>query len=570
VNVIRFTDGVIDAIHEHLALVPPEQGAALMGFSDIVSLAVIDSFGAYSSVYWDISAELGAAVQELELHRAGTLMGTVHSHPRGIVNPSSTDIQSTTTTLRLNPHLPSLVVAIVTEGVPEGRGHLAIGSTHRMSLHTVRLVDDAPVVEVAQGAVLPISSALADAGVLFDSAVTVRDWRRDRSHVSELLPRVMGVSGSDSLVIPIGDEPRTAIAIPGRFPLAGPLVLGFAAHDGESTGPAGIEILESPWDPKRSPRRQLRSLALRHRRSPTHATFARAVPIVGDLTAATVVVAGLGSVGSRIAEDLARAGVGTLVLIDPERVEDANLSRSVYTLDDLGERKTVALARRLRSINPAIVVRTAAKGIGELDIPDTIAGAQLVVGATDDMREQLLLAHHGYAAGIPMVCCALYQRARAGELIISMPGANSACVACSLGNGKSINQFRPESDYGVKGRLVAEPGLGPSIQLVASMASLLALGVLAGPDSTLAPLIASAIATARTLAVVATQPRWEYFPELFEGIGHQLAPQSVWVTVQRDPECVVCGAEAGRVAPPDGQFTRGLADLISEQRDPIV
>ena len=59
------------------------------------------------------------------------------------------------------------------------------------------------------------------------------------------------------------------------------------------------------------------------RRRPGGVT-ARTEPLVGDLANRHVLVAGLGSVGSRVAEDLVRAGVGRLTLVDPDLVAAAN------------------------------------------------------------------------------------------------------------------------------------------------------------------------------------------------------------------------------------------------------
>ncbi len=554
---VAFTDGVIEEIERHLALVAPERGAALLGFGDLVTVAVLDSYGDYTTVSWDISRELGEAVAGLEAAGVGTLIGTVHSHPDGVPNPSSTDLESMEKTLRLNPHLERLVIAVVTKGRPARPEQLPIGRGHRMSVHVIRLVDDRRVVEPVTARELPVTGPLSDAGFDRPSSVSVKEWRRDAGRAGAQLPRVGRIHDQDRLFVPLAGN--LLLAIPDDYPFAGPLLIEVTAD--------GHEVLSAPWDPSRSPKRQLRTLARRAAARAVPGAQDRTAPLLGDLRTRRVVVAGLGSVGSRIAEDLVRAGVGTLVLIDPERVESPNLARSVYSSDDLGERKTRALARRLRAIAPAVHLVEHAATLGRLPLAEVLDGADLVVGATDDMQEQLLLAHHAYALGTPMVCCSMYAGARAGELIIALPEAASPCVACSLGDGRTINRFRPSSDYGMKGRLVAEPGLGTSIQLVASMAGMLALGVLAGPGSSLAATIAASVATSRTLAVIATHPDWDFFPQLFEGLGHQLAPQSVWLSVERNPDCVVCGPPDGRVPAPDHRFGMALAELIAGERD---
>lgn len=553
----RFTDGVIAAIETDIAAVPPERGAVLLGFAGVVHFTVLDSHGRYSGASWDISPEVGDAVGGLESAHVGTFAGTVHSHPRGVRDPSSTDIASTATMLRLNPHLDSLIVAVVTEGEADRDHDLPIGPHHRMSLHRVRLVDDEPWVRPIRGEVVDVVAGIADAGRQVDSAVSVNDWRAHGVASLDASPRVAAWRGRESMFVGLGGDCRTTLVIPDDYPRSAPAVL---AHDGDR----GFESQSAPWDAAAAPRRQVRNLVRSALASGVERRHDRTRPVVGDLRDRVVVIAGAGSVGSRMAEDMVRAGVGSVRLVDPETVEAPNLARSGYGVDDLDDPKVDALARHLRRIDPALSAATTEGSLGATDIPALLAGADLVIGATDDMRDQLVLAHHAYAAGIPMVACALYTGAEAGEIVVSLPDAGSPCVACSLGDGRSINQFRPESDYGLGGRLTAEPGLGASINVVASMASLVALGVLAGPESSLAPLVGGSVATDRTLAMISTRPGWGFFPDLFGAQGHQLAPQSVWVRVERSPNCVVCGDPAGRQAPVDAAFGADFARLRAE------
>lgn len=71
---------------------------------------------------------------------------------------------------------------------------------------------------------------------------------------------------------------------------------------------------------------------------------------------ARVVVVGVGSLGSSVATVMARAGVGNLWLVDPERLEDANLGRHALGVDDLGEFKSDALSERLMRDVPTVKV----------------------------------------------------------------------------------------------------------------------------------------------------------------------------------------------------------------------
>ena len=71
-----------------------------------------------------------------------------------------------------------------------------------------------------------------------------------------------------------------------------------------------------------------------------------------------VAVFGLGGVGSWCAEALARAGVGTLTLIDQDTVGESNINRQLIALSStIGKPKAEVMAERIRDINPAIVTR---------------------------------------------------------------------------------------------------------------------------------------------------------------------------------------------------------------------
>lgn len=68
----------------------------------------------------------------------------------------------------------------------------------------------------------------------------------------------------------------------------------------------------------------------------------------------TIGIAGCGGLGSNAAVALVRAGIGKLILADFDSVEESNLNRQYYFRDDIGFRKTEALARHLEAINPDI------------------------------------------------------------------------------------------------------------------------------------------------------------------------------------------------------------------------
>ena len=91
--------------------------------------------------------------------------------------------------------------------------------------------------------------------------------------------------------------------------------------------------------------------------------FARTEMLLGDaglarLAASSVAVFGVGGVGSFTAEALARAGVGSLTLIDHDTIDVTNINRQIHALaETVGKAKTTVMAERIRAINPHCRVR---------------------------------------------------------------------------------------------------------------------------------------------------------------------------------------------------------------------
>ena len=76
------------------------------------------------------------------------------------------------------------------------------------------------------------------------------------------------------------------------------------------------------------------------------------------LRISSVGIAGIGGLGSNAAIALVRAGVGRLVLIDFDTVEEKNLDRQYFFLDQVGKLKTTAIKENIERINPETIVET--------------------------------------------------------------------------------------------------------------------------------------------------------------------------------------------------------------------
>lgn len=109
--------------------------------------------------------------------------------------------------------------------------------------------------------------------------------------------------------------------------------------------------------------------------------------VQAHLRQATVLVLGVGGIGSNCALGLAMLGVGRLVLVDHDLVEMQNLNRQVlYDTASVGETKVAAAAERLRAINPAMRVSTVAERVVSPDAVERLIrefSPQIVVLAAD-------------------------------------------------------------------------------------------------------------------------------------------------------------------------------------------
>lgn len=122
---------------------------------------------------------------------------------------------------------------------------------------------------------------------------------------------------------------------------------------------------------------------------------------------ARVAVFGLGGVGGYAAEALARSGVGTLDLIDSDRVSLTNLNRQILaTLRTLGQYKADAARDRVLEINPEAVVHARKVFYGPETAGEfTFSQYDYVVDAIDTVTGKLALIQQAQEAGTPVISC---------------------------------------------------------------------------------------------------------------------------------------------------------------------
>lgn len=152
------------------------------------------------------------------------------------------------------------------------------------------------------------------------------------------------------------------------------------------------------------------------------------------LSKSTVAVIGLGALGSVAAELLARAGIGTIILIDHDIVELSNLQRqALYDEKDISKLKAEAASAKLKKINSSIEIIPQAQHIDETTIKTITAG--LILDCTDNLETRFIINKYCHAKRIPWV-----HAAAVGSIGIILPITNNPdtyCFNCIYANAKS-------------------------------------------------------------------------------------------------------------------------------------
>lgn len=214
-----------------------------------------------------------------------------------------------------------------------------------------------------------------------------------------------------------------------------------------------------------------------------------------------VAVVGLGSGGSHVAVELAKAGVGKFVLVDFDRIELHNIIRHICGLSDLGRLKTNVMRDRILDKNPFAEVEIFNTNINNLDDARRILkGSDVVIAATDNIRSRLNINTLSIELGIPTFYGKCAVRAAGGEVLRVRPkvGPCFSCIyadASMEASAEEMSSFRQAreanppyvGDDEVKATI--QVGLSSDIIPIANMLVKLALVELCrGKDSALAPL----------------------------------------------------------------------------------
>lgn len=105
----------------------------------------------------------------------------------------------------------------------------------------------------------------------------------------------------------------------------------------------------------------------------------------------TVGIAGCGGLGSNVAVALARVGIGKLIIADFDRIEEGNLNRQYFFIDQIGEYKATALKNNISKINQNVIVHEHVVKLRPEEIKELFTDCDVIVEAFDkaEMKEMI-------------------------------------------------------------------------------------------------------------------------------------------------------------------------------------
>jgi molybdopterin/thiamine biosynthesis adenylyltransferase len=228
------------------------------------------------------------------------------------------------------------------------------------------------------------------------------------------------------------------------------------------------------------------------------------------LAGARVLVVGVGALGSAAALTLAAAGIGTLVLMDPDEVTVSNLHRQIlHRTATLGAPKVESARDRLARLHPGIEIEAHAEALRPANVAGAFHGVDFVIDATDGASAKFLINDAAVVAGRAFSHAGVL--GLRGQTMTVLPG-RSACLRCVFPDPPAPDALPTCREAGV---------LGPVAGVIGSIQGAEAVRTLVGR-----PLLAG-----RFLTYEAPAHRWRQVP------------------LNRNPSCPMC-AHAQRTEPP--------------------
>lgn len=229
-----------------------------------------------------------------------------------------------------------------------------------------------------------------------------------------------------------------------------------------------------------------------------------------------VLVIGAGGLGSPAALYLTAAGIGTLAIVDADRVELSNLQRQIlHATADIGRPKVETAKATLARLNPDVEVRTFEVRFNESNAEKIAAGFDFIVDGSDNFDTKFLVNDVAVKLGIPFSHAGIVRLQ--GQVMTVLP-RRSACYRCLFKAPPAPEEILNCQASGILGAVAGTIGTIQATEAVKYLAG-----------------IEDGLLTDRLLVYDAKSLRFRE------------------VEVRRDPHCAACGAGTGVTAATETQ-----------------
>ena len=149
-----------------------------------------------------------------------------------------------------------------------------------------------------------------------------------------------------------------------------------------------------------------------------------------------VLIAGAGGLGSPISLYLAAAGVGTLRIVDNDKVSLSNLNRQIlYRNKDIGAGKAETAKAKIRELNPQVSVESITGPVTGDNVYDLVEGCDMILDAVDNFAARYLLNDAAVKKNIPLIYGGIYGLEGALTTIVPF---KTACLRCIFPGPPSV------------------------------------------------------------------------------------------------------------------------------------
>ena len=199
--------------------------------------------------------------------------------------------------------------------------------------------------------------------------------------------------------------------------------------------------------------------------------YSRQLSIIGregqeKLRNSTVLVVGVGGLGSAVTTYLVASGIGKLLIVDPEVVELSNLNRQViHWVRDLGRAKVESAKEKLKELNPEVEVVPIKAKLSEV-VDEVVKEADVVIDALDNWDARHLLNEYCVKYGKVLIHAAVNEAY--GQLMTVVPG-KGPCLKCVFPN--------------IRGGPRPTPVLGPAPGVLGALEAIEAIKAITGCDA---------------------------------------------------------------------------------------